>query len=276
MLDFRLLTNRDFLQFIGTSEFATFLVLLRHVWRGDVEHYMGLRQLYRDHRQLASSLTRKKIAEYTGIAEDNISRHLTALQKKGIIQIERTGRQNIFVLGEWIDVKGDGSHRGVEWFFIDGVFGVSKDDLTNSSDQSRRSASGQTRRKASDTNIEENREETVRGNGGLKTLPDLDQPEDKTEFVAEEILEELGDNHSANFYRLVAKKVPEPVIRRALAEIRADGADHPAKVFTHRMMRFARGENRESPKLEERNGWVAGPGKEGRTTKKQRSVYDRH
>ncbi len=240
MLDFRLLTNRAFLRFIGTSEFATFLVLLRHVWRGDVEHYMGLRQMYRDKRKLASSLTRKKIAEYTGIAEDNISRHLTALQKKSIIQIERTGRQNIFVLGEWIDVKGDGSHRGVEWFFIDGVFGVSKDDLTNSSDQSRRSASGLTSRQASDTNREENRERTVGGNGGLKDLPDLEQPGAKTNYIADVILRELGDQHSAAFYRLVARKVPEPAIRRALAEIRADGADHPAKVFTHRMMRFAR------------------------------------
>ncbi len=238
MLDFRLLTNRGFLRFIGTSEFATFLVLLRHVWRGEAEHYMGLKRLYREDRKLASSLTRKKIAEYTGIAEDNISRHLTALQKKGIIQIERTGRQNIFVLGEWIDVKRDGSHRGVEWFFIDGVFGVSKDDLTSSSDLSRRSASGQTRRSPSDTNREENRR-TVGKNGSLKDLPDLDQPEGKAEFIAEEILGELGDQHSAAFYRLVARKVPDDVIRRTLAEIRADGARFPAKVFTHRMQLFA-------------------------------------
>ena len=83
----------------------------------------------------------------------------------------------------------------------------------------------------------------------MKTLPNLEQPDGKTEFIAEEILEELGDAHSANFYRLVALKVPEPVIRRALAEIRADGARHPAKVFTHRMVRFARGKNQESSKL---------------------------
>ena len=241
MLDFRLLTNRAFLRFIGTSEFATFLVLLRYVWRGETEHYMGLRKLYREERKLVSSLTRQKIAEHTGIAEDNISRHLTALQKKGIIQISRTGRQNIFVLGEWIDVHKDGTHRGVEWFFIDGVFGVSKNDLTKASDQTRRSPSGQTRRSPSDTNREENREETVRRNGGLKDLPDLEQPDDKTAYLAEEILLELGDQHSAAFYRLVAKKVPEHIVRRALAEIRSDGADHPAKVFTHRMMRFSGG-----------------------------------
>ncbi len=239
MLDFRLLENPDFLQFIGSSEFATFLVLLRYVWRGETEHYMGLRALYREEKKLVCSLTRRKIAEYTGIAEDNISRHLTSLQNKGIIQISRTGRQNIYVLGEWIDVYHDGSYRGVEWFFIDGVFGVSKDDLTNSSDLSRRSPSGQTRRSASDTNRKENREETVSRNGDLKGLPDLEQPEEKVEYLAEEILRELGDKHSANFYRLVARKVPEPEIRRTLSEIRADGAEVPAKVFTYRMKLYA-------------------------------------
>ena len=200
---------------------------------------MGLRRLYREEKKLVSSLTRQKIAEYTGVAEDNISRHLTALQKKGIIQIERTGRQNIFILGEWIDVHEDGSYRGVEWFFIDGVFGVSKDDLTKTSDQTRRSASGQPRRLPSDTNREVNtKENTVRENGDLKDLPDLEQPKGKAEYVAEEILQRLGDKHSANFYKLVARKVPEHIIHQALAEIRADGADSPAKVFTYRMKRY--------------------------------------
>lgn len=240
MLDFRLLTNRDFLKFIRSSEFATFLVLLRHVWRGRTEHYMGLRKLYVEENKLVSSLTRAKIAEYTDIAEDNISRHLTALEKKGIIQIGRTGRQNIFILGEWIDVYGDGSYRGVEWFFIDGVFGVSKDDLTKTSDQPRRSPSDQTRRLASDTNREGNREErTVGANGDLKALPDLDQPQAKTEFMAGEILDQLGDEHSLRFYTLAASKVPETEIRRVLAEIRADGAEHPARLFTYRMKRYA-------------------------------------
>ena len=239
MLDFRLLTNRDFLRFIRSSEFATFLVLLRHVWRGQAEHYMGLRKLYVEEKKLVCSLTRAKIAEYTNIAEDNISRHLTALEKRGIIQIGRTGRQNIFVLGEWIDVYGDGSYRGVEWFFIDGVFGVSKDDLTKASDQPRRSPSDQTRRLASDTNREGNKERTVGSNGDLKALPDLDQPQGKAEFIAEEILRQLGDEHSLRFYKLVASKVPESEIRRALSEIRADGANDPARLFTYRMKRYA-------------------------------------
>lgn len=73
----------------------------------------------------------------------------------------------------------------------------------------------------------------------MKDLPDLEQPEEKTQFVAGEILKELGDDHSANFYRLVARKVPERIIRGALAEIRIDGANDPPRVFTYRMSRFA-------------------------------------
>jgi len=238
MLDFRLLMNREFLRFLGSSEFATYLVLRRYIWRGEDEHYMGLHELYRQ-RKLASSLTREKIAEITGVSPDNISRHLTSMVRKGILERQRTGRQSIYVLGEWVDVKGDGSYR-LEWFYVDGLFGLSKADLTKSSDPTRRSATGQTLRRAADSNREGNREEKTVANGDLRKLPNLEIPRDEAEYIASDILDELGDRHSANFYRLVATKVPEPIIRRALSEIRADGADSPAKVFTHRMKAFAR------------------------------------
>ncbi|MFQ5853630.1 MAG: replication protein, partial [Candidatus Binatia bacterium] len=81
---------------------------------------------------------------------------------------------------------------------------------------------------------------TVNGNKSLlKDLPDLDQPEEKTEHVARYILDRLGDGHSEKFYDLVAAKVPEDIIRRALAEIKQDGAANPVKVFTHRMKLYA-------------------------------------
>ena len=38
---------------------------------------------------------------------------------------------------------------------------------------------------------------------------------------------------------MVAVKVPEPVIRKALAEIKADGARFPERVFTYRMQQYA-------------------------------------
>ena len=74
----------------------------------------------------------------------------------------------------------------------------------------------------------------------LKTLPKIDQPKEKIQYLAEEILSKLGDRHSQRFYYLVASRVPEPVIRNALSEIRADGAENPARVFTYRMENYAK------------------------------------
>ena len=74
---------------------------------------------------------------------------------------------------------------------------------------------------------------------GLDTLPDIDQPKDKQEYIAQFILKTLGDEHSYPFYLLVAAKIPEKEIRQALAEIKTDGAKNPAKVFTHRMKVYA-------------------------------------
>ena len=247
LIDFRLLEDRRFLKFLSSSEFATYLVLRRNVWRSRQPHFMGLDQLYAGQRKLACSLTREKIAEVTGVAPDNISRHLSALSKRGVMRRLRTGRQSVFVLGEWIDVKGDGSYP-LEWFYLEGKYGISKRDLTQSvrsdttgaSDLNQPPASGQNRRKASDNNRVENREEKS-VNGIFKSLPRLDQPQAKTDYIAQSILQELGDEHSSRFYRLVAAKVPENVIRAALAEIRQDGADNPAALFTYKMQRWAVG-----------------------------------
>jgi len=81
--------------------------------------------------------------------------------------------------------------------------------------------------------------EAKNGISGLKRLQNLEQPPEKTAYVAESILAELGDEHSRTFYQLVAAKVPEQVIHTALAEIKADGAQSPPRVFTHRMIAYA-------------------------------------
>ena len=185
LLDFRLLRNREFLKLLGSSEFATYLVLRSFIWRSSREHYMGLNDLYERERKLACSLTREKIAEVTGVAVDNVSRHLSSLEKQHLIQRLRTGRQSVFVLGEWIDVKGDGTYH-LEWFYLEGLYGIAKDDLTlsvrsdltKSSDQNRPSASGQTRRKTSDNNRRENREEKKPLTAIFKQLPNLNQPKE--------------------------------------------------------------------------------------------------
>ncbi len=250
LIDFRLLENRDFLSFLGSSEFATYLVLRRHIWRsGENAHYMGLHEMYVEQKRLACSLQRSAIARMTGVDPDNISRHLTNLVDKGVIKRLRTGRQNIYVLGEWVDVFGDGSYK-LEWFYLEGKFGISKSDLTltvrsdmtKTSDQTRPPASDQIRRSPSDNNKEENREKEnpVNGIKLLKGLPNLEQPDEKTDYVADLILSQMGDQQSEKFYRLVAAKVPEEIVRRHLGEIRQDGgAKHPAKVFTSRIKQYA-------------------------------------
>lgn len=72
----------------------------------------------------------------------------------------------------------------------------------------------------------------------LHALPKLNQPVEQTQYLANEILRQLGDRHSSRFYHLVASRVPETVIRQALSEIKADGANEPAKVFTYRMKQY--------------------------------------
>lgn len=76
-------------------------------------------------------------------------------------------------------------------------------------------------------------------NGLLQHLPTLTQPPEKTAAVAQAILDHLGDPHSQRFYHLVAAKVPEGEVRRALEEIKAAGTQQPAKRFTRKMKRYA-------------------------------------
>jgi DNA-binding HxlR family transcriptional regulator len=73
----------------------------------------------------------------------------------------------------------------------------------------------------------------------LQKLPDLEEPPEKTEYIAEQILNELGDKQSQRFYHLVAAKIPEGVIRETLSEVRVDGARDPARLFTYKIQRYA-------------------------------------
>jgi len=77
----------------------------------------------------------------------------------------------------------------------------------------------------------------------LTKLPRLNQPKEKTKYVAEYILEEFKDEHSKRFYEIVASKIPEDYIRQAISEIKADGARSPGRVFTFRMMKYAMGKS---------------------------------
>ena len=75
----------------------------------------------------------------------------------------------------------------------------------------------------------------------LYELPDQGQPRAQTDLLAADILEALGDRQSKAFYQLVARKVPESVIRRTLSELKEGRAASSARVFTSTMLEFARG-----------------------------------
>jgi hypothetical protein len=67
----------------------------------------------------------------------------------------------------------------------------------------------------------------------------LKEPPEKTAYVAQQILRELGDEQSQRFYHLVAAKIPEGIIRETLSEVRADGARDPARLFTYKIKKYA-------------------------------------
>ena len=67
MLDFKLRDDKEFLKFIASSEFATYLILRRYVWRGLEPHYMGLNNFYVKEKQLVCSLQRDKIAKFSQV-----------------------------------------------------------------------------------------------------------------------------------------------------------------------------------------------------------------
>jgi hypothetical protein len=77
------------------------------------------------------------------------------------------------------------------------------------------------------------------GESALQRLPDLKEPPEKTAYVAQQILRELGDEQSQRFYHLVAAKIPEGIIRETLSEVRADGARDPARLFTYKIKKYA-------------------------------------
>lgn len=73
----------------------------------------------------------------------------------------------------------------------------------------------------------------------LKELPDQTIEPERADLLAGDVIEQLNDETSAAFYRLAVHKVPEQVIRQTLAEIKADGARQPARLFTYRLHRWA-------------------------------------
>jgi hypothetical protein len=127
LLDFADLDNPEYLAFVRAPEFSTYLLMRRHVWRATAPHHMGLDRLYRD-GLLACSLDREKMAEQLGgVTTRTISNDLTALERRGVITVTRTGRQNIYVVGRW------GEEDGVRYevFFVDRLHVREEENFTS-------------------------------------------------------------------------------------------------------------------------------------------------
>ena len=115
LLDFRDLDNPEFLAFVRAPEFSTYLLMRRNVWRSPQPHHMGLEALYRQ-GFLACSLDREQMAEQLGgVTIRTISNDLAALERRGVITVQHTGRQNIYLLGRWGEEEG----AYYEAFYVD-------------------------------------------------------------------------------------------------------------------------------------------------------------
>lgn len=117
LVDFEDLDNPEFMGFVRSPEFSTYLLLRRHVWRSDKPHGMGLHEYYAQ-GFLASSLSREKIAESLGgVTPRTVTKDINALIQRGVIKSITTGRGNIFILGKWAIDEEEGIYY--EYFFLD-------------------------------------------------------------------------------------------------------------------------------------------------------------
>src|SRR5918996_4167528 len=124
LFDYKQLDDPVFLNFVGTAEFKTFLLLLRYIWRGG-SHRLGLDELYAKEHLLVAAVDRGFLAHKLGLQDETrVSKHLTKLEELKLVRRVRTGRETIFVLGEWLDIseEQDGSAKK-EWFYYERVFG---------------------------------------------------------------------------------------------------------------------------------------------------------
>lgn len=129
MIDFRMLDNPSFGEFMKTTGFAVYLQLRRYIWRSrSRRHPISQVNELLEQGYLVATVERSFLAKKLGIKEErHISRHITDLCRMGVIKRISTGRQNIYVLGRWEDrsVQQDGSYL-IELFLLEQHFGVEK------------------------------------------------------------------------------------------------------------------------------------------------------
>ena len=118
LVDFKDLDNPEFMEFVRSPEFSTYLLLRRYIWRSvERAHSLGLHQYY-SQGLLASALSREKIADALGgISLRQVSRDIKSLVGRNLIKPVRTGRGNIFILGRWGRDEEDNVYY--EYYFLD-------------------------------------------------------------------------------------------------------------------------------------------------------------
>jgi hypothetical protein len=129
-IDFASLEVPEFFHFLQKAEFGAYLILRRYVWRSTTPHQLGLHEFYWHKQLLVASVENDLIARKMGIKDvTRISKYHKSLEDFGVVRRLRTGRANIFILGEWIDISEhqDKSKR-LEWFYFDQKFGAPAPD----------------------------------------------------------------------------------------------------------------------------------------------------
>jgi hypothetical protein len=117
LLDFEDLDNPEYMEFVRSPEFATYLVMRRYIWRSEQPHRLGLHEYYAQ-GLLACAVSREKLAEAVGnVSARQITRDISSLLNRNVIQSVATGRGNIFVLGKWGTDPEDNVYY--EYFFLD-------------------------------------------------------------------------------------------------------------------------------------------------------------
>jgi hypothetical protein len=221
LLDFTDLDNPDFLSFTRSPEFSTYLIMRRHIWRSRDPHYMGLHEYFAK-GYLACSLDREKIAEWLNLSLVSVSNDITALTRRTVIESLRTGRQNIFVLGKWVEDEG----AYFEHFHLDRLYvrskenlisglldGRNKESFTSDENPSRsadvKKALRSNREGNREGNREENREKGVENSSSRKTSNhDINVITDYVSDLARELNDEAAlpssVSRAVNLYRRAA------------------------------------------------------------------------
>jgi hypothetical protein len=117
---------------------------------------MGLHDYYAK-GYLACSLERERIAEQINLSLVSVSNDIAALQRRRVIESLRTGRQNIFVLGRWVEEEGS----YFEHFYLDRLYTRSKESLISDDKPQQASEVKRSLSNNRERNREQNRERPI-------------------------------------------------------------------------------------------------------------------